>query len=112
MTTAFFEDLIWQKGDSAIEQGVKNMRTPNNAIAGGFGTFRVSIPAEVTLILKTNNGLRYFNIIRTIKAVTGRKKMSEKLINTIRNGMMNETFEINQYGGITNLREILEKTTF
>lgn len=111
MNTAVFYDLIWTKGESAIEQGVKNMRTPKNAIAGGYGTFRVAIPAEVTLVLKNEHGLKYYNIIAAIKSVTGRRKMSEKLINTIRNGMTNETFEINQYGGITNLREIIEKAT-
>ena len=49
------------------------------------------------------------NIIKAIRSVTGRQKMSEKLINNIRNVMRDEVFEINDIGAITNLRDILEK---
>ena len=108
MLNGKFIDLIWEKGDSTIIQ-TGDRKPPKNPIAGGFGTYRVSIPAEVILIIETERGSMACNIIKAIRSVTGRQKMSEKFIDNIRNVMRDEVFEINDIGAITNLRDILEK---
>lgn len=109
MKTGRYYNLIWEKGDTTIETGIKGGGRPNKAIAGGFGTYRTRIPAEVILFLITESGETLaYNIIATIRSVTGRTNMSEKLINNIIREFEGQTFEIGNNGGITNLRDILE----
>ena len=90
-------------------QGVQDNRTPYNAISGGNGSFIVvTEPAKVILELQSPYGFEKFDIINDIKFVKKRKRMSQKLINTLKEGMKGKVFSINQYGELTNIRAILK----
>ena len=109
MLMATFINLIWKKGEVQLMQGVQGNRTPYNAISGGNGSFIVvTEPAKVILELQSPYGFEEFDIINDIKYVKKRKRMSQKLINTLKEGMKGKVFSINQYGELTNIRAILK----
>lgn len=109
MAIATFRNLIWKKGEVQLLQGVPGNRIPCNAISGGNGSFIVvTEPAKVILELESLYGFEEFDIINDIKHVTKRKRMSQKLINTLKEGMKGKVFSINQYGELTNIRAVLK----
>ncbi len=106
---ARFVSLEWQKGYGELVQGVKNNEVPSNAIRGGNGSFICVWPSSVILKIQLENGSQNEkNIIWVIKKATGRKRMSEKLIENIRQTLKEiDTFELDSRGYIVGLFEIL-----
>ncbi|MBP3801863.1 MAG: hypothetical protein J6I85_07590 [Clostridia bacterium] len=99
---AKFVSLRWIKGEPAhLVQGIKGNKTPKNALKGSNGSFIVAgSPTEIILTVELENGnVCRYDIYRQILLETGRKKMSQKLFDTVESKFEKTTFEYDEKTG-------------
>ena len=108
---AKFIDLSYKPGESPyLVQGIKNGKTPKNAIAGGNGSFVVKgNSSKLILTVKTESG-KYIsiNIINIVRKVLNRSRITEKLCDRLELTFSSESFKVSEKH-ITNLEEIISK---
>ena len=106
MKYAKFESLVRVPGTTKFVQGIKNGRTPKNAVAGGNGSFIVGQRGQLILSLRDeDDSLLRKDIYHEVKKYTQRKITDNFCYRLI--GMMNP-FEFKvENGNIINLDEIL-----
>ena len=97
MQHAIFYKLVWEKGEGAhLVQGVKNNQRPSRALYGGNGSFMVAgSPARLYLTVKGDDGKYYRNeIYSRVMNATNRKRMSDKLYDTIYSQLEKADFSV------------------
>ena len=99
---AKFVSLRWIKGDPVhLAQGIKGNKTPKNALKGSNGSFIVGgMPSEIILTVEVDSGEVYsMDVYRRILLETKRKKMSQKLFDTVKEKFEETTFEYDKKTG-------------
>ena len=109
-TKANFLELIWIPSQIPyIETGVKNGKTPKNAIKGSNGTFVIAEPPQLILVLsldKTGLTVRK-DIYRDVKDLTS-KRLTKNFRKRLEEVFENSTFIFDE-GELTNLDELIEE---
>lgn len=104
-------DLKWKKCSPArCVSGIKGGYRPPQAVAGGYGTFIViDEPAQIHIVMEDEHGRRYDSgdIISDIRRIMCWQKITENRVNQLRSALSNRVFEIDSYGRIYNLAELL-----
>lgn len=104
----YFSSLKWIKGSAGLEQGFRGNYVPQNAIAGGNGSFICTYPAKLMLRLKSEDGnICEFNIVRIVRAVNGWCNLSKNRFEMIK-ARLEEEYEFTVVNGeILNLSQIV-----
>lgn len=92
---------------AVLEQGIKNLKTPKNAVNGGNGSFIVKKPTKVILkVITEDNKIISQDIYFDIKNVTT-KRVTDRLLENIKLTLKDVIFNV-ENGYIKNIKQILE----
>ena len=105
-----FRNLKWEKGDAKLVQGVKNNKTPKNAVKGGCGSFICATPSSLILEADSADGYYHsWNIINQAKAVNNWERLSENRVNSLRDKLRaHKEFEVDDNDLIKGLAKLVK----
>lgn len=107
---AEYKGLRWVPSTSYIEQGVKGNRVPKNAIRGGNGSYRCTVPGEVSVKFSVGKKEIEFDVMHDLRVATGRQRVTKKLVKAFNKEMAEiGSFEYDEDGRILGIDKAFEK---